>query len=407
VLKIARGKGRSRKLLLVCSLVLLLLGGIYLWPKLAVSTGPVVSQSKAAPKAVEPVGLTSRMLFMGDVFWGRYINDWSQASPLKTAYPFSRLGEFDRASYDAWIADQECPITNAPQVSSAQEDATLTFNCQPDYVPEEAKWFTAMTLANNHTDNQGAEAGLDQTRQNLIKNGIQFFGTFDPEDYDNICDVIAVPTRVQMSNGQEQKGHLPIAMCGYHGVFKTPSAQSLAVMQRYAKLMPVIAMPHSGQEYKPAPDEIKTTLYRSMIDNGADVVIGDHPHWVQTSEAYKGHLIVYSVGNFIFDQQYNQEVTRSAPVQLSLHLDQAHSADLTAWLALGETCNTHHDSCLATAEAKGLRKLPFQYQFGVIGSDNSGHLVHPATPSQLAALKVRLGWAQTIKGLTAPYSGQP
>ncbi|QQS19030.1 CapA family protein [Candidatus Saccharibacteria bacterium] len=36
-----------------------------------------------------------------------------------------------------------------------------------------------------------------------------------------------------------------------------------------------------------------------MIDNGADMVLGDHPHVVQPSEAYKGHPIFYSMGNFI------------------------------------------------------------------------------------------------------------
>jgi poly-gamma-glutamate synthesis protein (capsule biosynthesis protein) len=38
-----------------------------------------------------------------------------------------------------------------------------------------------------------------------------------------------------------------------------------------------------------------------MIDAGADVIVGGHPHITQGAEYYNGHLIVYSLGNFVFD----------------------------------------------------------------------------------------------------------
>jgi len=53
------------------------------------------------------------------------MNDWSMASPLKTAYPFSRLNEFHRDQYDAWIAGLECPTVAGFSQTSAEEDATL------------------------------------------------------------------------------------------------------------------------------------------------------------------------------------------------------------------------------------------------------------------------------------------
>ena len=52
---------------------------------------------------------------------------------------------------------------------------------------------------------------------------------------------------------------------------------------------------------EPSPEESQKTLARSMIDAGADAVIGGHPHVTQTVDLYKGRPIIYSLGNFVFD----------------------------------------------------------------------------------------------------------
>lgn len=341
---------------------------------------------------------------MGDVFWGRYINDWSMKSPQKYAYPFSRLNEFHREQYDAWVGNLECPSVDGVQMTSAQMEATLTFNCDPAYLPEAAKWFTVFSNANNHSDNQGAQAGLDATRANLEKNHLQYFGHFNPEKLEDVCEVIAMPVKVTMSDGSVQSGALPMAYCGFHGVFRIPSQESLSQMERYSQYMPVIAYPHSGQEYKPGPDEIKTTLYRSMIDHGADAVIGDHPHWVQSTEVYKGHLIIYSMGNFLFDQQDTREVTRSAAIEMNLAMTPgADVSQLQQWLAIGKTCNYFHDDCLAQIKAKGLKKLAITYDFSVVGSDGSNKIVRPADTALQQSILQRLNWSATVRDLKAPY----
>ncbi len=373
------------------------------WPRQTAATeSQVATVQKPAPKVAS---LESKMLVMGDMYWGRYINDWSMASPLKYAYPFSRLSEFDRTSYDAWFANMECPITNNPKVSSAQEDTYLKFDCSPAYLSEATKWFTAVSLANNHTDNQGV-AGFTETKQHLDEKGIQYFGSYSPEDYQNLCDVIAVPAHVAMSDGSVKQGKLPMVWCGYDGVFRIPSAQSVAAMGKYAPLFNVVAMPHSGTEYKPGPDEIKTTLYRSMIDGGADVVLGGHPHWVQSSEAYKGKLIVYSMGNFIFDQQAALDVTRSAVVNMNVSVDANSAPDLEKWLALGETCGSYADDCLQKATDQGLKKLPLQYHFSILGSRDDGRITHKATDAEVVSIKQRMNWDATIKGLSGVNSGE-
>ncbi len=409
MLRIEREKKRRvRSGVLVGALVALVLGAgaIYGYDNLvlrAETTGvQSASQVKAQPK---PTKVESRMLVMGDTFWGRYTHDWSMASPLKHAYPFSGLSTFDRAAYDAWIADIVCPVTNNPKKSSAEQEATLTFDCDPAYLPEAKKWFTVFDVANNHTDNQGYE-GLVESRKHFDEHGIQYFGSYDPEDYDNLCDVLSMPARATMSDGVVKQVKLPIVWCGYHGVFKTPSADSIAVMQRYTPYFPVITIPHSGAEYAATPDQIKVDLYRRLIDGGADVAIGDHSHWVQTTEAYKGHLITYSLGNFMFDQQYNREVTRSAVLDMTVSVDAKDNPDLKKWIALGERCATYQDSCLDMAKQQGLTKLTLKYHFAMTGSDDSGKLTKKMTPQQIVDMKQRLRWQQTISGLSGNNSGE-
>ena len=62
---------------------------------------------------------------------------------------------------------------------------------------------------------------------------------------------------------------------------------------------------HAGLEYTYGPYETQTRLYRKLIDLGADVILGHHPHVLQPMEWYAGPersgLIIYSLGNFVFD----------------------------------------------------------------------------------------------------------
>lgn len=397
-----RGRSKRRWIIIGVAIVAVVAVAVVAVLFLARGVGtPHTSQpvEKPAPK---PTAVDANTLFFGNAFWGRYINDWSMASPLKTAYPFSRLGEFNRDNYDAWIAGLECPTVANFTQTSAQEDSTLSFNCSPDYLPEAAKWFTVFGLANNHTDNRGAE-GFVETRQHLDENKIQYFGHYDPDVLEDVCEVVTLPMKITYDDKSVKEQSLPVAMCGYHGVFKIPSEESRALMERYSKVMPVIATPHMGVEYQPAPDQLKTEVYRSLIDYGADMVIGDHPHWIQNTEAYKGHLIVYSMGNFIFDQQDTAEVVRSAAIRVVMSVKDADPDQLSKWLALAEDCRVFHDSCLARAESEDLEKLPFTYQFGVVGTNDSGKIVKPATPEQQASILTRLNWNAVMGELQAPY----
>ena len=143
-------------------------------------------------------------------------------------------------------------------------------------------------LANNHIDNYGQE-GIDQTLQILKENRIDYIGL------DNILI-------------KEIKG-VKIAFLGFNFVGGLGNSQQVAGQVKQAKNLAnlVIVSFHWGDEYVFEPNDLQIELAHLAIDNDADLIIGHHPHVVQTIEEYKGKLIVYSHGNFIFDQMWSLE----------------------------------------------------------------------------------------------------
>lgn len=77
----------------------------------------------------------------------------------------------------------------------------------------------------------------------------------------------------------------------------------------------LVASFHWGDEYKYF-NVRQEKLAKSAIDAGADIIIGHHPHVIQDIEIYNGKIIIYSLGNFIFDQYFSPETLEG--VNLSL-----------------------------------------------------------------------------------------
>lgn len=354
-------------------------------------------QQEIVTPAEKPNKVSTNILFMGDVFWGRYIDDWSKASDLKLQYPFSGLSSFNRSAYDAWIGGLECPITTT-YLDSTTQDRLLKFSCLPEYTPEAAKWFTAFTLANNHTDNMEEVNGFDQTKGNLSQNGIQYFGHYDNSQTKEICAVLSIPARVIFSNHTEASS-LPFAFCGFHNIFKLPTQDQMQTISAYSKHFPTIVMPHQGKEYTYTADQLQRSYARQYIDLGADAVIGNHVHSVQDTESYKGKLIVYSMGNFIFDQQFSPQVTQSIAPNLNLSVE--YSENVQKYLDLAKECSVSNDTCLEKAALLKITKPPIAVTYDFVASDNSNKLTKKGSENLKQQLMTTTKWNNTLQGLSA------
>jgi hypothetical protein len=350
-----------------------------------------------------------RSLNMGNIFFGRYIDDWSMRSgnPGTTkltaskddlrnySYPFSGLNSFDRSKYDSWIAGLECPVTENFR-SSEDQDTDLKFNCLPGYLTEAAKWFNAFTLSNNHTDNMEEINGFEKTKTNLEKNNLQYFGHFDNAKKDDICEIISMPARGFYSDKSIKKINIPIAYCGFHNVFKLPLSDEIAMITKYSKLLPTFVFPHQGAEYTTTSDAIKRETYRAFIDAGADIVIGDHPHTVQETEVYNSKLIVYSLGNFIFDQQANFNVRTGIALDIDMAI--TGSTELENLIASTENkCSKFKDDCYNIIKNSKVPKMDYKFKFDIIASDNNDKLTKKASLDTQNLILQRTSWARTLE----------
>ncbi len=369
---------------------------------------PAKQAAKPAPSparhaASAPDLITGKYLLNGTVTWARAVEQQAHGDYNQ---PFSMLDSFHRDQYDAWSTDFECPITNNVVPYQTQIN-NLIFNCRPEFLPAAAKYFNIFDLANNHTDNQGGEKGLEETRQHLEVAGVQYFGTFDASDSKNVCEVIALPVRVQKADKtakssvasakEETKSAIPVAMCGWHYFYRKPQPGEIDVMDKYAKIMPVFAFVEMGIEYHPKADDTQVAIAHQVIDHGPEFLIANNPHWVQNTEVYKGKLIVYSTGNFIFDQ-LDAETNRSASIDLTMTVP--YDDNVAKWIALAPECKAFHDDCLAKAEAQGLTKINLQLKYGVIAGQNGYKATtHKADPATQKAIEERTNWAETLKAL--------
>ncbi len=353
-----------------------------------------------AENAPTPVAVHGRYLFSGTVVIARAVENEARRPDGSIDYdqPFSRFDTFNPGQYDAWQFDHECPMTTQDIPYRTQVENTI-FNCRPEFIPSMLKVFpvTIANIANNHTHDMGDD-GFRQTVELLEGGGIQTFGHYDPRVKEDICEVIALPVRLQLPGGGEEKGVLPVAFCAWHYFEKDPIDDEFAVLQQYAEIMPVFAFSQVGVEYRPTADDKQISVARSIIDAGPpEFVIVNSPHWVQNTEVYKGRLIVYSTGNFMFDQ-LDEETNRGLSIDATMEIP--YDDHVAQWLAIGEQCRARGDSCLQLARERGLRKVDIKLTYQAIGS-TTGYkkLTQKADSATQVAIEERANWQQTVKAL--------
>jgi poly-gamma-glutamate capsule biosynthesis protein CapA/YwtB (metallophosphatase superfamily) len=177
--------------------------------------------------------------------------------------------------------------------------------------------FTVASLANNHCMDFGSDA-VSHTKNLLESQGIRSVGGFSNQGR-------AIPAVLKVKSVRigfmGYSAHIPKNVCaapGYSGIAPLSCESVLDdISALRARVDVLVVSVHWGREYsnKPAPDQILTA--HRLVDAGADIVWGHHPHVLQGIENYKGRLIAYSLGNFIFDQ-VRRDTTRTIMMQCSL-----------------------------------------------------------------------------------------
>lgn len=395
-----RSVKRTKKPLIkgvIIIIVVTLVGLFYKFNRTSKSEQPVETQIKKVQTEPDVKSVEAKYLFSGTVVPARAVENEARKSNGSIDYnqPFSKLDTFNPSQYEGWVVDHECPVTDA-NIPYREQVANTVFNCRPEFLNAMSKYFTVVNFANNHVYDQG-KSKFPQMQQYAKDSGMQFLGNQDPSVSKDVCEVMAMKVKVIKKDGSNKTGTLPIAICAWHYFEREPYDGEFDVMDQYAKIMPVIGLMQVGVEYVPTADARQKSVSRSIIDKGAEFVIGNSPHWVQNTDVYKDKLIVYSTGNFIFDQ-LDEETNRGASIEAKMTVP--YDNNVAKWLALGESCKVHYDDCLKKAREEKLTKISPKFTFGLVAS-TTGYkkITQKADQATQKAVEQRTNWAETLKTL--------
>lgn len=229
------------------------------------------------------------MVVVGDIMLGRDVEKKIAAEGV--SFPFRNVtnllnGKVVIGNFEAAVPKVHMPTPALGMVFSVKKENLASL--------VEAG-FTHFSLANNHAFDHG-QKGFSDTKEALELYGFKVFG--DPSKIASTSI-----TRADISG-------LAVAIVALNATSRYPSEAELqAPLEEMQKLSDVqIAYIHWGEEYRDQHNSAQEELAHTLVDGGVDLIIGHHPHVVQDIEQYKEALIFYSLGNFVFDQYFSDEV---------------------------------------------------------------------------------------------------
>lgn len=279
-------------------------------------------RAAVAPALPAPISMT----WAGDIIIAREVQrriyelgDW--AAPFRSIYPSLTWADITVSNLETSLSDSFESIIERPSFmfktdTPAIEGLTLA-------------GIDVLSRANNHSFNYG-DIGMNDTTAVLDTAGIKHFG---------MGNNLAEARRAAIV---EQNG-VTFAFLGYNGISDDwdaagPENAGTAplvdwmvvedIQREVAAGHVVIPFFHWGIEYQHDPSEEQRSFARIAIDNGAAMVMGSHPHWVQAVETYQGRPILYSLGNFVFDQEWSLETKQGMMAHVWMRGDRPLKIDI-------------------------------------------------------------------------------
>ncbi|NQT49406.1 CapA family protein [Candidatus Kuenenbacteria bacterium] len=254
------------------------------------------------------------LLAVGDIMLSRKVGQ-QMVKYQDYHYPFFKVMELIEGA-DLSFGNLESPI----QKGSPVYTGSFLFRADPE-VAESLSWtgFDVLSLANNHVLNQGTD-GLLKTFGYLSTQEIDYCGAM--KNSENLSAQLAI---------KEVKGIKIGFLCYAYGpdyyaatkqnpgmILMNDEQLKLDLESAKPQVDLVIVSMHDGVEYNHTSSVHQQNFAHLAIDNGADLIIGHHPHVVQEVEIYKDKYIFYSLGNFVFDQMWSQATREGLAVKLTL-----------------------------------------------------------------------------------------
>lgn len=276
------------------------------------------------------LGRTSEDLFeatfVGDIDLARGEDKVAAVGGIDTV--FSRTKDLWSTS-DLVMGNLECVLLEGGVSYKESVRSAITLGSQADYAQGlKDAGFTALSLANNHAMDYRSR-GLGSTMDALHGVDIATVGAGESspdaaepvvQDVDGFTVAVFAASEIVPDDAAATMTSPGIATVNNSDLFI-----SLYEMRDTVDL--VIVNMHWGEEYTSTESADQQELAHDLIDAGADIVIGEHSHTLQPVELYKGHLIVYGMGDYSHDNAWTR-TKDGAAVRIRVAPDRSMTAEL-------------------------------------------------------------------------------
>jgi poly-gamma-glutamate synthesis protein (capsule biosynthesis protein) len=244
-------------------------------------------------EVVHIIATSTKLLFVGDMMFDRYIR--KMANKYGDDHLFSCIDTL-LSEQDLVIGNLEGPITTRTSSSidtkiGSPENYYFTFPTTTATLLVRHS-IKLVNIGNNHINNQRND-GIVQTKKYLTEAGVGYFGGLQQDD--PLIRMRVNSTDLSFVNYNQ-----------FGGVDEDVVAKIISEEKSQGRFVVVYA--HWGEEYQDVRQEIRT-IAKHFADSGAAVIVGSHPHIIQSHEMFGDTPVYYSLGNFIFDQYFQKNVT--------------------------------------------------------------------------------------------------
>ena len=257
---------------------------------LLLAAAPAHAQRPGAPRDPDSVVMT----FAGDVAWPEGRPDMGRIRKSSDGLFAQVKGLLERS--DLAFANIECPMTAREPVAQK----VYPFRCAPDILDWIlAAGFNMLSLANNHARDAG-EAGIVDTIELLERTTREDAPIFWAGTGRTAADA-RTPALFTVPGKNLRVAFFAVANSGggmVDSLWDKGLPGRIGDASRNADV--VIVSSHGGPEYEHTPTADFARRYRELIDAGATLIVGHHPHVIQGVERHGDGFIFYSLGNFSF-----------------------------------------------------------------------------------------------------------
>ncbi len=308
-------------------------------PGVFVTASPTVTATPTPaplPPPADPPRVTVRIV--GDIMLGRGVAAVAPpGEPVTSLRPLAR----HLRSADLTIGNLESTLSTDGVPQQPGDDS---FAAPPSVLDGLAGLgVDGLSLANNHTGDYGTGALLD-TVAAVRRSAVRGFGAgrdLRAASRPAIFTVSGVRIGVTAFNAigetpraaSRTPGALSVRMPPRTGPLQEPDLRHLeGVVRRMASRTDVvIVIPHWGGNYTHVADPAQRDVGRRLVDAGADLVVGGHPHWVQGVEPYRDAVIAHSLGNLVFDMDFMSQTMEGVTLTATFEGDRLVRVALAAY----------------------------------------------------------------------------